>query len=269
MNLVKNLENMGLGRGDLVMLHASLRALGLAKSQGVEDGAKLLLEALEHVVGHAGTLLMVLGTDYPMDWVNQQPVEARHSLLKDAPHFDYRNAAVLPEVGYFAEFFRRQPGTIVSNNPSGRFGARGARAEEILREQPWNDYYGPGSPLERLCNWNGRILRLGADTTTVTALHLSEYRANVQNKIRTRWDFVVDISGKPEHVSVDCLNDSDGIYPWKGEDYFSLILKDYLACQRHREATVANAKAELIDAADIVEFGAKWMEAHFTHPPSP
>jgi aminoglycoside N3'-acetyltransferase len=167
----------------------------------------------------------------------------------------------MPEVGALAELFRRRPGTIVSDNPSGRFGARGARAADLLRDVPWHDYYGPGSPLDRLCAWGGRILRLGANPDTVTALHFAEYLADLPDKRRTRWDYVLAGRG---HVWVEALDDSQGIADWDGEDYFALILKAYLAQGCARTGTVGAARAELIDAADIVRFGAQWMEANLS-----
>lgn len=178
MNLHDEIRALGVRPGDLLMLHVSLRGLGLARSQGVEAGAEMLLDAIEAAVGPAGTLLMVLGTDYPFDWVNDHPLEERASLLAGTPPFDYLNAPVLPEVGYFAEAFRQRPGTVVSDNPSGRFGARGARADEIVRGQPWNDYYGPDSPLHHLYDWGGRVLRLQASPDTTTVLHYAEYLAS-------------------------------------------------------------------------------------------
>lgn len=260
--LVSQLRALGLQSGDMAMLHASLRALGLAKSQGVKGGASLLLDALEEVVAPGGTLLMILGTDYPMDWVNYRPVSERAALLQGSPAFDYLSAPVLPEVGYVAEAFRQREGTVLSHNPSGRFAARGAEAETLLRDAPWNDYYGPGSPLERLCNGGGKILRLGASPETVTALHYAEYLASIPNKRRTRWDYVLEQDGVPRHVWIECLNDFDGIAPWDGDDYFALIVQEYLAQGRHRAGPVGAATAELIDAMDVVEFGARWMERH-------
>lgn len=259
MSLHTQLAQLGVRAGDVVMVHASLRRLGLAGSQGVENGAEQLFDALEAAVGPGGTLLMVLGTEYPLDAVNLKPVEERAALLAGTAPFDFRGAPVLPEVGFAAEAFRRRPGTLVSNNPSGRFGARGARAEDLLRDQPWNDYYGPGSPLEKLCRAGGRILRLGADLETVTALHYAEYLAKLPAKRRTRWDYVLAGQG---HVFVECLNDSDGIVEWEGDDYFALITREYLALGRHREAEVGRARGELMDAADLVDFGARWMEQH-------
>lgn len=222
----------------------------------------MLLDALDEAVGPDGTLLMVLGTDYSHDWVNQRPVSERASLLAGTPAFDFIHAPVLPEVGAVAEAFRQRPGTLVSHNPSGRFGARGRKAEALLENQPWNDYYGPGSPLERLCQWGGRILRLSANLETVTALHYAEYLAAIPNKRRTRWDYLLATPEGPRHAFIECLNDSDGIVPWEGDDYFALIVKEYLALNRHRSGRVAAGHGELIDAANIVEFGARWMEAH-------
>lgn len=259
MSLHAQLLELGVRAGDVLMLHASLRKLGLARSQGVERGAEQLFDALEASVGDTGTLLMVLGTEYPLDSVNLRPVEQRAALLAGTEPFDFVNAPVLPEVGWVAEAFRRRAGTQVSSNPSGRFGARGARAEELLRDQPWNDYYGPGSPLEKLCRAGGRILRLGADPETVTALHYAEYLAKLPHKRRTRWDYVLAGHG---HVFIECLDDLNGIVDWDGDDYFAVITRAYLALGRHREGQVGQARAELIDAADLVDFGARWMEQH-------
>lgn len=258
--LLDQLKSLGVVPGSLLMVHASLRKVGLARSQIGAGGADLLLEALDRAVGAAGTLMMVLGTQYPHDWVNRRPVAERAALLAGTEPFDPATAAAMADVGWLAEAFRRRPGTIVSANPSGRFGARGARAEALLRDQPWHDYYGPGSPLERLCTTGGQILRLGADPDTVTALHYAEYLARVPDKRRTRWDYLLATAAGPRHAWVECLDDDSGIRPWEGEDYFSLITKAYLATGRARIGQVGEAVAELIDAADLVAFGAEWME---------
>lgn len=262
-DLVGDLDALGVRAGDLLMVHASLRRLGLGRDEVGEGGAVFILDALEAAVGPEGTLLMVLGTDYEMEWVNERPPSERAALLAGAPPFDYLKAPVLPEVGWLAEAFRRRPGTLVSANPSGRFGACGARAAELLADQPWHDYYGPGSPLDKLCRWGGKVLRLGADPETVTVLHHAEYLAELPDKRRVRWDYVVaGANGAPEHVWTDCLDDAHGIVDHEDEDYFALILKAYLALGRHRAGRVGKAESELIDAADLVAFGARWMELH-------
>lgn len=262
MTLTDELSALGIGPGDTLMLHASLRALGLARSQGVEQGAERLLDAVLDLIGPSGTLLMILGTESPHDWVNQHPVHERSRLLRGAEPVDLANAPVLPGVGWVAEAFRRRSGTLLSSNPSGRFAAVGARAGELLRDQPWNDYYGPGSPLEKFCAAGGKVLRLGADPDTVTVLHYAEYLAKIPNKRRTRWDYLLAETDGPRHVFVECLDDNEGIADWDGEDYFAVILKAWLALGRHREGRVGDASAELLDASDLVRFGVDWMEKH-------
>jgi aminoglycoside N3'-acetyltransferase len=246
------------------MVHASLRRLGLARSQGVSGGAEHLLDALDVAVGQQGTLLMILGSQYAFDWVNQHPAEARGTLLAGTEPLDPARAPAMAEVGWLAESFRRRPGTLLSANPSGRFAAHGARAAELLAGQPWNDYYGPGSPLEKLCAWGGRILRLGANPDTVTALHYAEYLAAVPDKRRTRWDYLLAGPDGPEHRWIECLDDAEGIAHWAGEDYFALILRTYLHEGRARSGRVGAADAELIDAADLVGFGTRWMEMNLS-----
>ncbi len=267
--LLHDLTKLGVTPGDLVMVHASLRKLGLARTDFGADGAELLLEVLDEAVGRSGTLMMTLGTTYALDWVNRLPVEERANLLFGTEAFDFRAAPAMSDVGWLAEAFRTRQGTIVSNNPSGRFGARGAGAEVLLADQPWHDYYGPGSPLHKLCEGGGKILRLGADPDTVTALHYAEYVADLPEKKRTRWDYLLATAEGPNHVWVECLDDSDGIVEWQGEDYFALILKTYLKLGRHRAGLVGEARSELIDASDIVSFGARWMEQNLARATGP
>jgi len=258
--LLADLRNLGVKPADLVMVHASLRKLGLARTVFGEGGADLLLDALDEALGPDGTLLMTLGSHYEMDWVNQRPIAERAALLEGSAPLDQGTTPAMTDVGWLAEVFRTRPGTIVSANPSGRFGARGAKAEALLADQPWNDYYGPGSPLQKLCDLGGRILRLGADADTVTVLHFAEYLARLPVKRRTRWDYLLPGETGPKHVWIDCLDDSQGIADWDGEDYFAVILKTYLDLGQHRAGVVGRARSQLIEASDIVAFGARWME---------
>lgn len=256
--IAENLRQLGLSRGDLAMVHASLRKVG-----PVEGGAPGLLDALEAVVGPEGGLLMTLGAQDDFAWVNDRPEAERAALLADAEPFDPARTPVSPDVGYLAEAFRQREGTAVTDNPEGRFGARGAAAR-LLAGAPWDDYYGPGSPLQRLCQAGGKVLRLGADLDTVTALHFAEYLVPLASKRRVRRHRRVLGDGGPLIRTVECLDDCDGIVKWSGEDYFGLILRDYLAEGRARSGPVGGAQSELLDAADLVAFGVQWMAAQFS-----
>jgi aminoglycoside N3'-acetyltransferase len=253
-DLADDVRRLGVRSGDVVMVHASLRKVG-----SIAGGADGVLDALEAVVGPEGTLLMTVGARDDWGWVNDQPQAERPLLLRDAEPFDGLLTPADPDVGALAEVFRTRPGTLVSDHPEGRFAASGRLASLLVSDVPWDDYYGPGSPLERFVQAGGRVLRLGADIDTVTLLHYAEYLAPVPSKRRvTRHRLVVGRDG-PELRVVSCLDDSEGIVDHPGDDYFGVILRQYLATGRVTVGVVGGATSELIEALDLVEFAVDWM----------
>lgn len=255
--LVDDLARLGVGPGDLLMVHASLRALG-----DVEGRAAGVVAALDAAVGPDGTLLMTLGAEDEWSWVNDHPEEVREDFLRDAEPFDALVTPASTDIGMLAEVFRTTPGTVVSHHPEGRFGARGRLAHELTRDVPWDDYYGPDSPLQRLVDEGGRVLRLGADENTVTLIHYAEYLAHVPDKRRVRRHRRVLGANGPEIRVVECLDDTLGIVDWHGEDYFALILREYLATHNVPRGRVGDADSTLIDARDLVTCAVRWMQTH-------
>lgn len=258
--LTEDLHALGVRSGDLLMLHISLRALG-----PIMGGPAALLQALEAAIGPDGTLLMVIGAHDEWAWVNDHPPEERETFLRDAIPFDSALTPAEPAVGYFAEFFRQSPKTMVTNHPEGRFAALGTKAAELTNDIPWHDYYGYGSPLDRFYRLGGHVLRLGADLDSTTLLHFAEYLADIPDKRRlTRHRLLQEGTEKVVRY-VDSLDDSDGIVDWEGEDYFALILKHYFANGRAKHGRVAKAQGDLICGRDLVDFAMRWMEKHLIH----
>ena len=253
-----DIRRLGVSVGDIVMVHASLRKIG-----AVEGHAAGVIAAIDEAVGPEGTWLMVLGARDDWSWVNDHAEEAREALLVDAEPFEALTTPAQQDVGMLAEVFRTTPGTLVSDHPEGRFGARGRRAAGFVADVPWHDYYGPGSPLERLVEAGGTVLRLGADTNTVTVIHYAEYLAHVRDKRRVRRHRCVLGERGPEIRVVECLDDSLGIVDWPGEDYFSVILDAYMAGHAVARGKVGDAVSERLDARELVDFAARWMTTHF------
>jgi aminoglycoside N3'-acetyltransferase len=253
-HLTDDLRRLGVAAGDSLMVHASLRAVG-----PVDGGADGLIDALKTAVGPEGTLFMTLGARDDWAWVNEHPEDHRSHLLRDAEPFDCLVTPADPDVGVLAETFRNRRDTMVSDHPEGRFGASGSLAATLLDNVPWDDYYGPGSPLQRFVEARGRVLRLGADIDTMTVLHYAEYLAPIPAKRRVRRHRVVTGRHGPELRVIECLDDSDGIVEHPGEDYFAVILRQYLATGRPSTGRVGRAISELIEANDIVEFAVKWL----------
>lgn len=244
------------------MVHASLRAIG-----PVEGGAIGVLSGIRSAIGPTGTIVLNLGALDDWDWVNERPEAERADLLGDAEPFDCLVTPADPDVGVLAEVFRTQPGTIVSDHPDGRFGAAGPAAAALFRTVPFDDYYGPSSPLERFVRSGGRVLRLGADLGTVTVIHYAEYLVPLANKRRVRRHHLVSSPSGPVVRAVECLDDSAGIRQYRdGVDYFDVILERYLATGRAAQGTVGSATSELIEASDIVSFAVDWMSENLDAP---
>ena len=145
---------------------------------------------------------------------------------------------------------------MVSDHPEGRFGASGPLADaRSLDDVPWDDYYGPGSPLERFVRAGGRVLRLGADLDTVTLLHYAEYLAPLPDKRRVRRHRLVSRPATAASCAWSSASTTaTGSSTVPGEDYFAVILREYLATgQRRDRDRRRRRRASSSTRADLVE----------------
>ena len=230
--LVAALASLGVQAGDTLMLHASMRTVGCR--------AETLLDALQEAVTPTGRLLSLI-------------------CAEEGKPFDPDRSSAWSELGVLAEVFRTRPGVVLNRHPMARMGAWGADAGGLVEDPPLHDYYGPGSPLQRLVDGGGKVLRLGADRDTATVLHFAEYLADLPNKRRVT--HVVDVCGAGR-LDIRCLDDSNGIRDLPGEDYFARILDAALLAGLARVGPVGGATAELVDANALVRFGVRWLEAN-------
>jgi aminoglycoside 3-N-acetyltransferase len=151
--LADSLRTLGLARGDAVLVHSSLRALG-----PVDGGAEAVLDALLEVLGPDGLLLV--------------------------PTFTYDTARFDPLVepgrtGALGEAARRRPGAVRSAHPTHSVAAIGAGAREICAGHEEVAAADPGSPFDRLVERGGRVLLLGVGHVANTTVHVGEFRAGV------------------------------------------------------------------------------------------
>lgn len=256
--LVADLRRLGVAEGDLVMVHASLKAVG-----PVHGGPAELAAALQEAVGPAGTLMAYVSWD-------RSPYEetlngARMSRAQKAawPAFDPATAGVYLGFGALNAYLVKLPGARRSGQPDASMVAVGALADHLVAKHPMTAAFGPGSPLERLVKAGGKVLMLGAPPDAVTVLHYAEAIAPIPGKRRVTYEMPVR-DGRGRKVWRRAENfDSNGIldaYAVEGEpDAVERIARDYLALGRHAQGRVGGAPCQLIDAADIVRFGVEWL----------
>ena len=158
-SLRKDLDRLGLRPGDLVMVHASVRAIG-----PVFGGPDEIHLAVEDAVSPGGTVMMVVGCPNGTDDVGRgiHTAEEEARIFAHQPVFDPKTARANRDVGTLAEFFRSWAGTLCSDS-SARVAARGTRAAWLTHTHPLNYPFGKGTPYEKLVEARGKVLLLGSD----------------------------------------------------------------------------------------------------------
>ena len=126
--LIKDLINLGVKKGDVLVVHSSLKSMGK-----VDGGANTVIDALIEVVGKEGTILFPALTYSPC-----------YSTLK----FDVKNTPSC--VGYISEVFRNRPDIIRSFHPTHSVCAFGKFAKEITKDHFIDDTpVGENSPFHK------------------------------------------------------------------------------------------------------------------------
>ncbi len=182
--------NLGIEKGDTLLVHSSLRSLGGATPEDVVNG---LLSAL----GEKGTLVFPA-----LSYMHCNPNQR---------NFDYYNTP--SNVGALPEFFRTQvKGVVRSINPTHSCCALGKNAEyivsgHILDKTPC----GENSPFRRLMKLDGKILFLGCGMRPNTSMHAVEELSKPDYLFGDSYEYqITDGEGKPKKL-VCAAHDFKGV----------------------------------------------------------
>jgi aminoglycoside 3-N-acetyltransferase len=254
-SLARDLVKLGLRAGEIVMVHASVRAIG-----PVIGGPDEIHIAVEETVAPGGAMLMYVGCQHGFDDVGRRIFSGddEREILASLPAFDFRHARASRDFGILAEFFRSHPGTQCSRSVGGRMAARGDRGEWLVADHPWNYGYGKGSPLDKLCMTGGKVLLLGSHHDEVTLLHYAEHIAPFEGKRIVRYKSPLMQDGARSWVDCEEFDtSSDGVHANWPPDAFAQIVDDFIenaagtpACHMGQ---VGHAQSVLMDAAALVE----------------
>lgn len=147
-DIVSGLRELGLAKGDNVLIHSSLVALGQ-----VEGGASMVVDALLEAVGPEG--LVVVPT------------------FACKPPFD-RKVSATP-LGAIPDRLWRRPNAVRSLHPTHSVAAIGKGAEELIKDhEKASTAYAEGTPYYNLAMMGGKVLLLGVDQDRNTTLHTAE-----------------------------------------------------------------------------------------------
>ncbi|MCC6445573.1 MAG: AAC(3) family N-acetyltransferase [Armatimonadetes bacterium] len=178
-DIEQGLESVGLTQGDIVLAHSSLSAFGY-----VEGGADAVIDALLSVVGPEGTVVMP-------------------TFVWDAPDRVFDVANTPSAVGRIAEVFRKKEGAVRSRH---FVAAMGKHAEEVMGAQ--KSAWGRDSTFGKLYDLDARVLLLGVDFNSCTALHMVEEWMQVPYRKfydTGGWTVILPDSAKVPSTSVEFL----------------------------------------------------------------
>jgi aminoglycoside 3-N-acetyltransferase len=245
--LICELQALGVEAGDAVMVHASLRAVGL-----VENRAAGVVQSLIDAVGPEGSLLA---------YVDYEPTPG-------APYFDPEKSPACKSYGVLAETIRRWPGARRSHNPGASIIAIGGKADWFCSDHPINYGYGENTPLARLVETQGKILLLGSDLDQVTLLHYAEDRAQIPLKRVVRHQYQIMTNGSLRSVQAEEFDTSSPVLSEMPERYFEQITREFIELGGISSGTVGQARSYLLPARDLVEFAIEKMEREYGTSPS-
>ena len=172
-SIAQGLRALGLDAGDIVCVHAGMKSLGL-----VIGGPRAVVEALIATVEPDGTIMMpAFSGDLsdPAEWQHPPvPADRIDEIRAQIPAYD---PACTPTrgIGQVAEYFRSYPGVRRSPHPQSSFAALGAAADALVAEHPYDNRFGPTSPLGKLVELDGKVLLIGAPHDTVSLFHMTQH----------------------------------------------------------------------------------------------
>ncbi|AXB41808.1 aminoglycoside N(3)-acetyltransferase [Amycolatopsis albispora] len=248
-SLVPDLRAAGVGAGQTLLVHASLRSLGW-----VNGGAVTVVEALLEVLGPDGTLVVPTMTgdnSDPAGWsAPPVPEDWWAPIRATMPAYDPR---ITPSrmMGAIAETVRTWPGARRSAHPQTSFAALGPRAEEITRGHALDCRLGEQSPLARLEAAGAHVLLLGAGFANCSCFHLAEYR----------------LPGPMEEVAFAARTDSGREWLTLKEkrinsDDFATLGTAYERDRPVHNGQVGAAHTRFFPLADAVSYAERWLRTH-------
>lgn len=244
------LKEVGIEKGQAVMVHTSLSSLGY-----VCGGAQSVIEALLEGVGEEGTIMMPTQSWKNLDpttgvyW--QEPEEWWSVIRENIPAYD-KHITPTNTMGAVAEMFRQWQGTYRSDHPARSVSAWGHYAQYLTENHDLSDIFGDSSPIGKLYELDGYVLLIGVGYDKNTSLHLADVRADYPGKHNVVESSAIKIDGQRVWKSYETL-------AVDGED-FPAIGEAFEQTGQVRHAALGSGILSMMRQRTLVDFAVKWIE---------
>lgn len=235
MNSIKDLRdgliNLGINKGDTVLVHSSFKALGQ-----MEKGAMGVYDALFDAVGSKGTIVFPTLTFSP---VYQTKV------------FDVTKTPSC--VGYLSDTFRKLKGAKRSMHPTHSCTAIGDESKYLIENHEKDETpIGANSPFTKLPIIGGKILMLGVGLAPMTSMHGVEETVEQVFITKEKTEYTMIDENKNQFImSVRRHAFITQSYGQRYDRLETALTKDAFTC-----GDVVGAKSYLVDATKL------WKQAH-------
>ena len=264
--LAADLRALGVRPGTVVMVHTRMSALGW-----VVGGSGTVIRALLDAVGSDGSLMAYAGWEHDSYDIDEWPSDRREAYEADPPAFDLATSEAVRANGRVTERIRTWPGAHRSRQPEASMVALGPRAAWLVADHPWDDPYGPGTPLAKLVAADGQVLMLGAPLDTITLLHHAEATADIPTKRRVTYRMPLLEHDRTVWRQFHDIDTSNGAFPYdtlpdlnRDEDPFAAIARAALGAGIGRAGPTGQATSHLFPAPALYTFAVRWLEQRFT-----
>lgn len=242
-DILQLLAELGIKKGDVLMVHSDLAALGRPPEHFLQKKDLFLSKILglfKEAVGPEGTILMPTFT---------------YSFMK-SEMYDVDNTP--STAGVLTEFFRKQKNIIRTQNPNLSFAVWGKEKDFFINGLS-HDSYGPDSVFGKMLKKKAKILLFGASFKGgTTFVHHIEYMFGVPYRYKKLTSGPIKLNGKmfydtyehsmrfqDKYVAIDAYRKAAGILRKKG------ILK---------ESYLGNKMLELVDTEEYFKEGLKFLK---------
>jgi aminoglycoside 3-N-acetyltransferase len=233
-NLVDEFKKLGLGTGDILLVHSSYKSFG-----GVERGPQTVIDALIEVLGESGTLIM---PTFNFDFCKGELWDVR----KTPSH-----------MGAMTDMVREHPDAKRVFHPIYSFAVLGKHADFLTLER-YKSSYGANSLFAKLRQLNGKIMVIGLRyNDSMTFFHHVEEMEGVDYRYMKEFTgFVTDEEGNAYQDTFTMLvrDIEKGVIT--AVDPMGDLLEQAGVIKFHK---IGDAKVCLMKANEVYEFTAREM----------
>ncbi|MFH1074898.1 MAG: AAC(3) family N-acetyltransferase [Candidatus Firestonebacteria bacterium] len=223
-DLINDLKNMGIKKGDVVFVHSSLGSIGI-----VEGGADTVVDALIESVSPQGTVIVPTLTATFLEGL-----------------YAFNPGKTPSRVGEITNALLKRPDSFRSQHPTHSIAAVGKGAQELVKGHTSSTFSKDG-PYGKYVSLNAKILFIGTGIGCNTTLHAVEDWLDLPY-LTTEKAVVEDVNGRDRIVKVTkCPSGCRDFYK-KDSKIKKVFEKEGII----KKGKLGNAEVIIINAKDVV-----------------